>query len=315
MADYLSHVSMNLTSLTFYAVDKQQPNTPKTSVNLFTPMPKHYVFNQTGNIMIATTGDANQLDEHFKAICAEVSVFFATLTKAIHSVINPKTNQPYSIYNYKALRKVIQKSGMFVLLHEKEMTFETSNPMEFFGKEFFQSVLGISLQEGELSFAQEAFNAMSKEADHIVEEKSRVENEVLAPQSRGIGDSEAKGDAEEDTEEEKVSNIIFVCESLLGMPLVSVIVTHARPQDLKEENEDDTKQESHEKSGFFKRMLSFHHHEKQEDAPVKRSWTYQKDTYLFVSPQFFKDYVGGLSVANTPEFQRMMNIIRGYLLD
>ncbi|OJJ18458.1 hypothetical protein BKI52_22855 [marine bacterium AO1-C] len=297
-------------------MDKQSQ--ASSSVNLFSPLPKHYVFNQTGNIMIATTGDANQLDDHFKAVCAEVSVFFATLTKAIHSVINPKTKQPYSIYNYKALRKVIKNSGMFVLLHEKEMTFETSDPLEVFGKEFFKSVLGISLQEDELEFAQETFGAMSKEADHIVQEKTRVANEAKAPQSRGIDipDDKAESLENEDVEEEKVSNIIFVCESLLGMPIVSVIVTHARPEDLKEEHEGEAKgvHEAHHKEGFFKKIFS-RHHEAGPEAPVKRTWNYQKDTYLFVSPQFFKDYVGGLSVANTPEFQRVMNTIQGYLLE
>ncbi len=303
-------------------MEQQSPHStsPSKSINLFSPLPKQYVFNQTGNIMIATTGDVNQLDHHFKSICAEVSVFFATLTKAIHSVTNPKTGQPFSIYNYKALRKVIKNSGMFVLLHEKEMTFETSDPLEFFGKEFFKSVLGISLQEDELDFAQETFSAMSKEANEIVEEKSRRNAEAMAPQSRGVEmtDSTAEGLQNEDVEEEKVSNIIFVCESLLGMPIVSVIVTHARPEDLKEESDEDEakKEEAHHKRNFFQRIFSPHHESEHDPAaPVKRSWNYQKDTYLFVSPQFFKDYVGGLSVANTPEFQRMMNTIQGYLLD
>jgi len=297
-----------------------QPPKPPSSLNLFSPLPKRYVFNQTGNIMIATTGDANQLDDHFKAVCAEVSVFFATLTKAIHSVINPKTEQPYSIYNYKALRKVIKNSGMFVLLHEKEMTFETTDPLEVFGKEFFKSVLGISLQEEELDFAQETFGAMSKEADHIVEKKAEADIAAKTLQSRGVEMSDATAESleNEDVEEEKVSNIIFVCESLLGMPIVSVIVTHARPEDLKEEHEGETKgvSEEHHKPGFFKKIFSRHHASDHDpEAPVKRTWNYQKDTYLFVSPQFFKDYVGGLAVANTPEFQRMVNTFRGYLLD
>lgn len=252
------------------------------------PLTKHYVFNQTGNIMIATTDQhQSSMDEAFRSVCAEVSVFFATMTKAIHSVENPQTKQPYSIYNYAALKKVMDSSGMFVNLHQKEIAFTSNQAGQAFGKDFIQSILDVNLNNVQVPFAFDTLNAIHREAHHIAVAKQMQSNDFHL-------------------ESTEVSHIIFLCESLLGMPTVSVVVAHfdAHPEDLQEEKptENQPKKES-----FFARISQkIIHSSEEKQALPQHQWHYKKDTYLFVAPKFFKNYVNDLYISSTPEYTRFV---------
>lgn len=277
----------------------------------YSPVTKHYVFNHTGNIMITTTGEP--LDQSFRDVCAEVGVFFATMTKAIHSVTNPKTGKPYTIYNHSALKKVIESSGLFVSLHQQKVVFETESTGIEFGKEFIESVLGMSLSQEDLPVASEAFNAIKHESTNLAEAQEKRKEDFAS--ARGI---EPESLAEDNEEPDRVSHVVFVCESLMGMPMVSVIVAHfeAHPDDEEEQRKGEEAKKTPKKS-FWSKLSPKHLVDelegKDEKAPEKQEVTYQKDTYLFVSPQFFKDHVGNLNVAESPELKQLVRQIEIHL--
>jgi hypothetical protein len=286
----------------------------------YSPVTKHYVFNHTGNIMITTTGEP--LDQNFKEVCAEVGVFFATMTKAIHSVTNPKTGKPYTIYNHAALKKVIESSGLFVSLHQQKVVFDSENTGIEFGKEFIESVLGISLSQEDLPVASEAFNAIKHESTNLAEAQQQRRTEKQEEFSaRGIeAESLQSGKPDEDDENDRVSHIVFVCESLMGMPMVSVIVAHFESHPDDEEEEDKKANPTKKtKKNFWSRLSPKHLVDelegKDEKAPEpeKQEVTYQKDTYLFVSPQFFKDHVNNLNVTESPELKQLIRQIKIHL--
>lgn len=287
----------------------------------YAPVTKHYVFNHTGNIMITTTGEP--LDQSFKEVCAEVGVFFATMTKAIHSVENPKTGKPYTIYNHAALKKVIESSGLFVSLHQQKVVFDSENTGIEFGKEFIESVLGVSLSQEDLPVAGEAFNAIKHESTNLAEAQQQrkldKQQELLA---RGIEAESLQSATPDDDKPDRVSHIVFVCESLMGMPMVSVIVAHfeSHPdeeEDKAEGNKDNAAKKI--KKNFWSRLSPKHLVDELEGkdekapAPEKQEVTYQKDTYLFVSPQFFKDHVNNLNLIESPELKQLIRQIRIHL--
>ncbi len=119
---------------------KKQNN--KDSQPVYTPMKKHYVFNETGNIMLCSTSDSiNNFDEDIKDSFIDLSVFFAAMTKAVHSTINPVTKKPFSIYNYQAVKNILSQSGMFVEMNVEEKRFRHRGVGESMGKDFIQTVL------------------------------------------------------------------------------------------------------------------------------------------------------------------------------
>ncbi len=164
---------------------------------------KYYTFNETGNIMLATTvGASTEIEESVRKVFAEVSVFFAAMTKALSTTVNPdsKNGEHYSLYNYDALEKIINGSGCFIRVTELDVTHTTSSWGATFSKELLQGLLGLATGAGALGFASAMISAIGNEGLKIA------------------GSSEAHSS--------RVGNIVFVCEYLLGMPSISAIVVY-----------------------------------------------------------------------------------------
>ena len=77
---------------------------------------KGFVFNETGNIMMATTDMENPIIEADVQKCfAEVSVFFAAMTRAVEraavsgmtGVDRDGNSYNYSMYDYESMKKII----------------------------------------------------------------------------------------------------------------------------------------------------------------------------------------------------------------
>lgn len=167
---------------------------------------KYYTFNETGNIMLATTvGASAEIQDSVRQVFAEVSVFFAAMTKAITSTINPKTKEPYSVYNYDALANVIAGSGCFIRVTELDLTHTTSSWGAQFSKELIQGLLGLATGAGALSFASAMVSAIGSEGFKLA--GSKLEQNA------------------------RVGNIVFVCEYLLGMPSISAIVVYVETKE------------------------------------------------------------------------------------
>ncbi len=229
---------------------------------------KYYVFNETGNIMMASTIDTNTpISDSVQKVFAEVSVFFAGMSRAITNTINPATNKPYSLYNYEALQNVISGSGLFVHVTEEDVKYDTKSFGADFSKELIESLLGLATGTGEMRFASAMISSIGKEGLNI------------------SGSS--------NTNQSKVGNIIFVCEYLLGMPVVSAIVVYA---------------DCEKNSQQLKLGPCF------SESSVSTSWTLHKDTYMFVTPSFIKDYANDLSSINSdPDYLSLINWLSSLL--
>lgn len=226
---------------------------------------KKYIFNETGNIMLSSTDlNGDQITESVQAVFAEVSVFFAAMTKAISTTIDPDTGQPYSLYDYTALQNVIDGSGLFVHVTEEDVLYNTTTYGANFSKELIEGLLGLATGEGELAFAQAMIASMGSAG-------------------LNIGGNTSSSDT-------KVANIIFICEFLLGMPIVSAMVVYC---DAKENEQ------------TFKAGPCF------SESSTTTSLTMHKDTYLFVTPTFIKNYAGDLeSITTNQEYLEFVNYLQ-----
>ncbi|KAA3610704.1 MAG: hypothetical protein D8M58_20910 [Calditrichaeota bacterium] len=231
---------------------------------------KYYIFNETGNIMMASTEEnSKDIEQSVRDVFAEVSVFFAAMTRAITTTTNPKTDEPYSIYNYTALEKILGGSGLFAWVTKEDIEHKTKSFGLTFSKELIEGLLGLATGAGALSFAQGMLSSIGQEGLKIGADTSDTDSSV--------------------------ANIVFVCEYLLGMPLVTVIVVYINVHDHKA---------SLEIGPCFK----------AEEA--ESTWHMHKDTYLFVTPKFIKQFSSDLeSVAESSEFGEFVEYLRSILLD
>ncbi|TMO56938.1 hypothetical protein [Pseudoalteromonas aurantia] len=229
---------------------------------------KYYVFNETGNIMMSSTVDANiPLSESVQKVFAEVSVFFAGMSRAITTTKNPATKKPYSLYNYEALQNIISGSGLFVHVTEEDVKYDSKSFGADFSKELLESLLGLATGTGEMSFASAMVSSIGKEGLNLSGSSSHSNS--------------------------KVGNIVFVCEYLLGMPIVSAIVVYADCEQNKQQ---------------LKLGPCF------SESSISTTWTLHKDTYMFVTPSFIKSYAGDLdSINSDPNYLELINWLSGLL--
>lgn len=274
----------------------------------YTPVVQQYAINQTGNIFISMSeGLTEQARNDFAQICAEVSVFFASLTKAITSVTNPKTGKPYSIYNYEALNRVIRNSNMFVPIQSQDYIFISSLAGTALAEELMQTILNVKLPKEDLHFATETLNSMAREDD--------------------------EGDDDTDT---RAANIVFKCESMMGMPMVTVIVANFYDYEEDEEEDGDSPERSVSSQSkikpignvkkptrrkkrrrpllrLFRKKKKSSSSKKVAPEPELNDWRFQKETYLFIPPAHFKKYALDTSYAKAPEYLQLVNYLASQL--
>jgi hypothetical protein len=195
-------------------------------------------------------------------------VFFAAMTKAISQTRNPYgTPDPvtrelpfYTLYNYDALESVIDGSGFFVHVNEEDIRYKTESWGVNFSKELFEALLGLAAGSGALAFASGMIASMGKEGLNISSQSS--------------------------SRESKVANIVFVCEYLLGLPIVSALVLSV---------------DASEASQHYQVGPCF------SSNKVTTELKAHKDTYMFVTPTFIKMYAGDLVAGeNDPEYMSLI---------
>lgn len=272
--------------------DSGQPNAApeQPSDENYQALTKHYVFNETGNILLCTTGSGTEnLSVEFKSICAEVGVFFAAMTKAINSVTNPLTGKPYSIYNYKALKKVIDNSGLFVGVNRTTHTVVSDQAGHTFAQDLLQSLLGRKFGNTRLHFARGMFESIGKETRKL---SSAVESLFGVKKSKAeTSDSQSQAQSQAQQKHIQTSgNIFFICESLLGMPLISAVLVYIEPQNIEKPFDEITALDKARPDG----------------QRVNRSYTFTKQTYLFVPPRMLKDYADDLNTGDLSAYQEFV---------
>ena len=224
-------------------------------------VPKGFVFNETGNIMMATTDMTNStIEKEVRDVFAEVSVFFGAMTKALDK-------EGKSLYDYDALQKIIDESGCFVHVNEEDVTHKSNSWGATFSKELIEAVLGLATGTGGLAFARAMVSSVGKAGLTI------------------------QGDSSHNTK--KCCNIVFVCEYLLGMPVISAIVCTV---------------DTTTNSQAFQLGPCIKEHSQSTTLTV------HKDTYMFVTPQFIHQYSADLvDGMNDPDFEALTKKFQEFL--
>ncbi len=238
------------------------------------PATKQFVFNETGNIFVATTIDGNTTPGQESGTVSanalqafeEVSVFFAAMTKSIGSTINPATQKNYSLYDYSALNKVIENSGLFALITQEEIQYESSSWGASLSMEFVKALIGFAAPSSLISAFSSLIRSMGKEAISMGGQKSNSES--------------------------KVGTVIFVCEYLLGAVSITTLLVYA---------------DVNENSQAFQIGPCFQEHSENI------TWHLNKDTYLFIPPSFIKQANSMNEAMANPDFLTLVNTLKGTL--
>lgn len=193
---YIETITKNTNAESFY---NNSSNIPAT---------KQFVVNATGNIFIATTLSAPETPENIsdeaKEAFGQVSVFFAAMTKAMSEAAE-------SLYDYEALNKLIEESGLFVNMTQSTVKYESSNWGLTFSNELIQGLLGLS---GDLRKIAQSLRSLIGT----------------------LGKEGFKFSRNKDATNKKIGTIVFVCEYLMGAvsitPLVFYIETEKNKKSL-----------------------------------------------------------------------------------
>lgn len=228
-------------------------NTPTDQANV--EIKKGFVFNETGNIMMSTTDLTNDtIEQSVKDVFAEVSVFFGAMTKAMDQ-------KGKSLFDYSALDSIISNSGCFVKVTTENVAYSSSTWGASFSTEFVESLLGIATGTAELPFAQAMLQSIGQAGKNVTVSGSKSSSA------------------------DQMGNIIFVCEYLLGMPVISAVVAYMKTSDVK--------------STFQLGPCV-----KEQTKTV--TFNFVKDTYMFVTPAFIKQYSGDLIAGmDDPQFEEL----------
>ncbi|WP_347312678.1 hypothetical protein [Defluviimonas sp. SAOS-178_SWC] len=244
---------------------------PSTKLTVPDPDPfnlqavKRYVFNETGNIMMASTEiGSEEISQEVRDVFAEVSVFFSAMTRAMATTINKKTGKFYSIYDYEAIEGIVGGSGLFIQVSQEDVTHEISSWGVTVSRELIEGLLGLATGSGELVFAQAMISSIAK---------------------RGLSIS-----GKSDKSDGRVGTIVFVCEYLMGMPIVSALVCYV---------------DSKIASQSFKLGPCI------QEQTSSLHLLLHKDTYMFVTPNFIRKYGGDLlSVESDLEYLELVDFLQ-----
>lgn len=235
---------------------------------------KHYAVNETGNIMVVSTaGKDGSISQAAQDLFQEVAVFFAAMTKAIAETPRPGLTAPYkpgdyyTLYDFEAIESIVNNSGMFVNVNREDLLIEHSGTTADFNTDLIATLLGFAMTDGAAFVAlQGALRALGSHA-------------VLS--------------ANQDKSSGRIGHLMFVCEYLMGVPLVS-----AQYFSL-----DETSTSTIVQVGPCLKVTnqSFH-------------ITIHKDTFMFVVPAWIRKYSSDLaSVAGTQDYQLLVRELQSYI--
>ncbi len=200
---------------------------------------RYHFFNETGNILISTHHDPKfALPEVVQQKFYEVSAFFGVMMKTISTTVNPETGCNYSFFNYHPLEKLLKSSGAFLKVSELDITVDSNLLIKENHHALFKVLLGWEFELNEISFASAIISSIGTEANRIA--NSPTQNEF------------------------KVSHIIFCCEYLAGIPIVTVIVLSI---------------DCHRHKSMLNNKPCLNNSIQSTDFVI------QKESFLFVSPQ------------------------------
>jgi len=219
---------------------------------------KYYTLNETVNIVISSTAkDEADISVDVKKVFQKVIVFFGAWTAAL-------AKKGTTLYDADAITSIIEKSGFFVRIHQEDRTFDYNSAMGQLDTAIIGSVLsGLSAMGGALKIAQTVVGSMGTEL------KASITNN-------------------ENTK--KVGHLLFICENLMGMPIVSVSLLNTTAH----QSETVTQSNCH------------------TTVQEKLNMTYRQDSFLFVDPTYIDQFTNEFE--SDPNYQALIDKLAGYIL-
>jgi hypothetical protein len=221
-----------------------------------TEIDKYYTFDEKGHIMVVTTSkDTDNVQPAVAQTFQKVIVFFGAWTAAL-------ARAGKTLFDYEAVTSMITKSGFFVSMGTEKRSYRSESTSVALDTSIIQGILGAGITGGGMAIAKR----------------------MLA----NIGTTISASYSKEDTKKE-ISHLLFICESLMGFPIVSISLYH-------------TKLEQHS-------WVSTTNCSKVSKQTV--AFDFEADDYLFVDPQFIDQFSN--SFEGSKEFDDLIEKLSGYI--
>lgn len=219
---------------------------------------KYFTFNQTGNIMISSTSPDGTTTPAVTEVFQKVVVFFGAITAAM-------AGKKKTLYDYTALQAVVEKSGLFIAMHQEDRDFSYSS---------HELTLDTAIITGILGAVSGGGPAM------------KIAQHTLA----SIG-SAIKVSASSTSSDKKVGNLLFVCEDLMGMPIITIQLFEV------DAKETETVAKSN-CSTYVSTTVNFKYHQ---------------NTYLFVDPSYINQFAKEFE--DNPEYKKLIEKLAASIPD
>jgi len=178
---------------------------------------KVYTFNQTGNIMFSQTVDVfdqggkpvpkmRPMSPEAVKLFQEVQVFFAALTATLDQCQiqtdphDASKVRSLTLYDYDAVHHIIASSGLFAQTSQCDMTYDDKYTGVSLSSDLLASLVGLGTGPGFEAVANQLMSALVGHSKTVELSSSKTETHS------------------------KLSQIIFLCEELLGVPSVTVML-------------------------------------------------------------------------------------------
>ena len=210
--------------------------------------------NSTGNIFFSLSTEMAQLGDEARSLFGATSTLFAAITKAM-------ANKGKSLFDYEAYSKLLRKSGYFVEIQRYSKNINIKKNSLTIDTQIIQDLLP-GLQEGpSMNTVKSVLNAMNGEF------------------SAKSADST-----------EKKAHLLFICEELFGMAMVTVRLLYAS----KESHKTVTSSPCHKTSS------------------VNITQIQEGNTFLYVDPSKVEEFANILNT-ETPEFDALAKTLESLI--
>lgn len=211
---------------------------------------KYWTFNQTGNIMVSSTvQEEKDLRDEVVTEFQKVSVLYDAISTAIarsNKKFDTKDGKAsLGLFDYKALTDIISKCGFFALMHEEDRVFESTQSSVSLDAQIITEIIGAVTGAGPImDIAKSVISSMGGKA-----KKMTFSNDTKKKSTR-------------------IGHMLFICEDIMGMPLINVQVISTSLDQLAWINKTPCSKISH--------------------TTVKMD--YKMETFMFIDPQYIAKF-------------------------
>lgn len=217
---------------------------------------KYYTFDEKGHIMVVTTSkDTEHVDPKVTETFQKCIVFFGAWTAAI-------TKKGKTLFDYDAVKSVIANSGWFVNTEMEKRSFHSNSTSATLDTTIIQDVLGGGVTGGGVAIAKRVLASLGNTIKASFEKK--------------------------DTKKE-ICHLLFICESLMGMPIVTVSIYHTSMEQHSWVSTTNCSSVSHQTIDF----------------------KYDADDFLFVDPTLIGKCTKEFE--NSPEYDKLIDKLASYV--